>query len=205
MNEIVVDIETIPGKLGPEATKIANERCARKRGDNKDIYRYCSLRPEFGCIVAIGIGGAANLYENGIGVITGDERKILSQFWGLMNALKDFKMVTFNGKSFDVPYIIKRSAFLGIPPSVRISTRRYDTQFHFDCLEVLTNYFQSDKSDRFSLKDYCQMFGIENRDDTDGGDIYPLWLKGDIAAIEKHCASDVQATLALYQKIKGYY
>ncbi len=202
MNEIVIDIETVPGKLGPEIMEIANQRCARKRGDNKDIYRYCSLNPEFGQICCLGIGTGEK-----IATLAGmPEKDILEGFWTLMREKasdkRDTKFVTFNGKGFDIPFIIKRSAFLGIPPTVKISTRRYDTQFHFDCLEVLSNYFQGEI---FSLKHYCQMFGIENHDDADGGDIYSLWLKGDKAAIEKHCAADVLATLALYQKIRGYY
>ena len=56
-----------------------------------------------------------------------------------------------------------------------------------------------------TVKEYCKIFGIENADDTDGSEIHSLWLKGDKLAIEKHCASDVRATFALYEKIKDYF
>jgi predicted PolB exonuclease-like 3'-5' exonuclease len=198
MNEVVIDIETIPSRLNQQVAEIMNQRLAKKK--DKDQAKFCSLYWAFGNIVCIGIG-----IDGKVQTLTGDEKDILMAFWTLMGRKTDefsptaCRYITFNGKDFDIPFIKNRSALTGIKPSVKIPTRRYYNDHHFDVMEELTNYFQGLE---LSLKEYCTIFDIRNSDDTDGGDIYALWLKGDKAAIEKHCASDVRSTFELYQKIK---
>jgi DNA polymerase elongation subunit (family B) len=200
MSEVVIDIETIPGKLSQEITGIMNYRLAKKK--DKDANKFCSLEWAFCHIVCIGVG-----INGQISTLTGSEKEMLTAFWLVVGTKReDFlpdvsRYVTFNGKDFDIPFIKNRSAVNGIKPTVRIPTRRYYNDHHFDVFEELTNHFQGTE---FSLKEYCTIFGIENKDDTSGGDVYALWLKGDIAAIEKHCAADVRATSELYQKVKDY-
>lgn len=203
MNEIVIDIETIPNQnISREILSIAEQKIARKKGANNDIDKFCSLNAEFGHICCIGIG---EMVGDKFSVITNaetDEGVVLQRFWNYLREGKDIKIVSFNGKGFDVPYILKRSAILGVLPSVRISTRRYDITQHFDVMEVLTNYFQGEM---FSLGAYCKLYGIDNCDTSHGSDIFPLWKAGNIEAIKAHCAADVKATWELYQKIKNYF
>ncbi len=201
MSEIVIDIETIPGKLSKGVMEIANQRLAKKK--DKDMNKLCSVEWPFAHIICIGVG-----IDGKVGTLIGEEKEVLEAFWVLIGRKTDdfqphdSRYVTFNGKDFDIPFIINRSAINGIVPTVRIPTRRYYNDRHFDVFEELSNHFQSSE---FKLKEYCKIFGIENDDDTDGSEVHALWLKGDKATIEKHCASDVRATFALYEKIKHYF
>lgn len=206
-NEIVIDIETIPYQnLSRELLSIAEQKIARKKGDNRDIDKFCSLNAEFGQIVCIGIGSVLDEAKPPhFAVFTkkgNNEREILEYFWNALFEAKNTKIITFNGKGFDIPYILKRSAILGVLPSMKISTRRYDTMQHFDVMETLTNFFQGEM---FSLGTYCKLYGIAHDDSVSGGDVFALWKAGNIEAIKAHCTADVQATWELYQKIKNYF
>lgn len=202
VNEIVIDIETIPCQgLSTELTEIANQKCAKKRTGNNDFTKFCSLDPHFGQICCIGIG-----IDDKIATLAYmPEIDILSAFWELMfDKANNAKFVTFNGKSFDVPFIIKRSAVHGLLPTAKISTRKYDTSFHFDCMEVLAD-FSNDYSKVVSLKTACKIYGIPHNDETSGSDVYSLFMQGKIKEIEQHCAADIKATQQLYQKLKYYF
>lgn len=197
MNELVIDLESIPNmQLPKEILDIAAQKMNSKRSGNKDILRFQSLTPEFGQIITIGV--MRNEY---ISVFTGDERKVLESFWSAMFEPYT-RIVGFNSKGFDIPYIKKRSAILGITPSFPPSTRRYDTERHFDCMEVLSNF---GANDYMSLSAYCKIFSIPYNDEISGADIFSLWKKGDIENIKKHCAADVKAIWELYQKIKDFF
>lgn len=196
--EICVDIETVPNmQLPKEILDIAAQKMNSKRSGNKDILRFQSLTPEFGQIIAIGV-----MKDDYTVVYTGPEKEILELFWSSMLEAKSARIVTFNGKSFDIPYIKKRSAILGIPPSAPLSTRRYYTDSHFDLMECLSNF---GTSDYMSLSAYCKIFAIPHDDSVSGGDVFALWKAGNIEAIKAHCAADVKATHGLYLRIKDYF
>ena len=79
------------------------------------------------------------------------------------------KIITFNGKSFDIPFIKIRAAILGIqiPP---LSSRKYETDRHFDVREILTNFGANQKG---TLKEWSIVFGCEPPKDS-GKDIHLL-------------------------------
>jgi DNA polymerase elongation subunit (family B) len=214
---VCIDIETIPCQgLHDELLEIARQKTEKKRTKDKEsddgskedassvkLVKFCSLNPGFGQIVCIGVG-----FDIGSGVdvqmFSGrDETAVLNQFWAFLSPRRNSKIVTFNGKSFDVPFIIKRSAILGILPTVRISTRRYETDRHFDVFELLTDFYNC--KEKFSLHAYCKMFGVENMDTSTGSEVFQLWKEGRISEIESHCAEDVRSTLGLHSKIQAYY
>jgi predicted PolB exonuclease-like 3'-5' exonuclease len=199
MNEVVIDIETVPGTLTQPTAEIMTRLLAKKK--DKDQSKFCALTWAFGRIVCIGIS-----IDGKVQTLMGNETDILMAFWTLVGRKTDefspmtCRYITFNGKDFDIPFINFRSALTGIEPSVEIPRRRYYKDRHFDVMEELSNYFNGLQ---LSLKDYCTIFDIRNTDETDGADIHSLWLKGDREAIEKHCASDVRYTLELYKRIKN--
>ncbi|MDW7727679.1 MAG: ribonuclease H-like domain-containing protein [Candidatus Methanoperedens sp.] len=201
-NEICIDLECIPSQNpGKEMLEIARLKCARKRGENKNIETYCSLTPEFGQIICIGLKTGSNDSKDPV-ILSGSEKDILETFWALMFDHAGARIVGFNSKNFDIPYILKRSAILGIPPSAKLSTRKYDTQSHYDLLEVLSNF---GSSEYLSLSAYCKIFSIPHNDKISGADTHELWKSGNLAAIEKHCRDDIISTWQLYNRIKHYF
>jgi predicted PolB exonuclease-like 3'-5' exonuclease len=214
---VCIDIETIPNQgLQDELLEIARQKSEKKRTKDKEgddgskeeaggekLVRFCSLNPGFGQIVCIGIGTDAGTTID-VKMLSGrDEAAILGQFWAHLATKRNGKIITFNGKRFDVPFIIKRSAILGILPTMRISTRRYETDRHFDVFELLTDFYNC--KEKFTLHAYCKMFGLENTDTSSGSEVFQLWKEGRISEIEAHCAEDVRSTLRLHSKIREYY
>ena len=137
MSEIILDIETIPNPANSkEKLVIAEAKIERKKGDNKDKNKFYALNPELGKIVCICLDIDGKEYH----FFSQDEGSILKDFWKMLEQNKDFRIVTFNGKQFDIPYIIKRSILNGVVASQILNTKKYEMYKHFDVFEVLTNF-----------------------------------------------------------------
>lgn len=111
--------------------------------------------------------------------------------------------ITFNGKSFDMPFIKVRSA---IYSASYISFPRRDTKYdlgsHFDVRSALTNF---DTFGKGKLSQWCLRFGLPIPIEHHGGTIQELYNEGNLTRIGEICMSDVEATYSLYQRIKNIY
>ena len=131
-----------------------------------------------------------------------NETELLTEFWEV--AVRYESIITFNGRTFDVPFLYLRSALLG----VRISRRdwlgyRFQTEPHCDLLEQLTFYGVSGRDGaarRFSLDFYCKAFGIPSPKShgITGLDVGPLMAEGRAREVAEYCLGDVLATVKLY-------
>ncbi len=132
-----------------------------------------------------------------------DEAELITEFW---NAAKHFdKVVTFNGRGFDVPFMYLRSALLNVPISKKNWLGyRFAIEPHCDLAEQLTFYGVSGRTGaarRFNLDFYCKMFGIESPKShgVTGMDVNDMMKEGRYQEIAEYCVRDVRATVALYQ------
>lgn len=125
------------------------------------------------------------------------EEEILRQFWELIPKYDQF--ITFNGRSFDCPFLLLRSAKLGVHTTRNLMPYRYDSDIHCDLLEQLT-YYQSTR--RFSLDFYSKSFGIESpkKRGITGLDMRKLFDEQKYRAIAEYCYGDVLATASLHKK-----
>ena len=135
--------------------------------------------------------------ERNIEYRAGDEEQILRQFWEDVRHYDQF--ITFNGRSFDCPFIMLRSAMLSIPPTRNLMPYRYDASIHCDLLDQLTFY---GAVRRFNLDFYCKSFGIKSpkSEGVSGLDIGPMFREGKFKEIAQYCASDVIATAELFRR-----
>lgn len=132
-----------------------------------------------------------------------DEVELLTAFWDVAKHYES--IITFNGRTFDVPFIYLRSALL----NVAISRKdwlgyRFQTEPHCDLAEQLTFYGVSGREGaarRFNLDFYCKAFGIESPKShgVTGLDVNRLLAAGQFREIAEYCLRDVQATVRLYQ------
>jgi len=133
-----------------------------------------------------------------------DERELLANFWNDIGQIRPQRFVTFNGKSFDFPYINIRSAIQGVPTprDVVLDTRRFSTDRHFDVREIMTNYERYRKG---TLEFFCEIFGVPSpKADINGKNIGDYFKAGKLDEIAKYCLGDCRATSQLYQKLKNY-
>ncbi len=138
------------------------------------------------------------LSEDGkIEFISGDENEILTRFWETIAKYDQF--ITFNGRSFDCPFIMLRSAITGVQPTRNLNPYRYDAKIHCDLLEQLTFYNATRK---FNLDFYCKAFGIKSpkSEGFSGADMGTLFQEGRNREIALYCAGDVQATAQLFHR-----
>jgi 3'-5' exonuclease len=124
------------------------------------------------------------------------ETEMINYFWKYVQ--KAEKVISFNGRNFDVPFITIRSALNKIKPSKNLIKYRYDSSLHIDLLEQLTFYGLSKK---FNLDFYCHAFGIDSpkAKGITGMEIKELYKAGRIKDIAIYCGHDVKATYFLYK------
>ncbi len=130
---------------------------------------------------------------------SGSEAEILKRFWEDVRPYK--QLITFNGRGFDCPFLMLRSAILAIKPSRNLMLSRFDSE-HIDLLEQLTFH---GVTRRFSLDFYCRAFGIPSpKGRLSGPQMNQLFAEGKYREIAQYCFDDVRATAELYQRWREF-
>jgi hypothetical protein len=178
--KILADIEKRQ-KLAMAEYAVAQFQQAAKWQETIDS---CALHPDLGRIVCL---GWTMLGDPKPRVITckdaTDERFALEQFWRDYTTATNPQLVTYNGLSFDLPYLQRRSLYLGVrfPP---LNLDRFRTP-HLDLMQHLS----------------FNRFNIPNEDSTTGREIGAMVKAGDWAGVSAHCAADVIGTKQLAQRL----
>lgn len=212
--ELTLDCETIPwyekeyiiDEKEKKRTPQEIEEDEKNPNYNKwDKYRY---DPNLCEIVVIGVKAGERCryisqHENGF-----SEKQVLEVFWsGISTILKrgdTILYVTFNGMSFDIPLLYRRSWIRGVMPTDNISMVRFRTNTnHIDIRCVMNhwnNYASGDVDTFLKVK-----FGNSHKEDICGADVERLWKKGEYKVVCDYCLDDVKEEDKLFQSIKGYY
>ncbi len=173
----------------------------------------CALQPATGQIVSIALlnplRNAGEVIfdgdfqigspdENSIAWTTGSEKQMLERFWRIVEGRQ---VITFNGYSFDCPYLVARSLYCGVKPTQRISPKWYERRCNLDVREELTAFSRSVKA--YSLPFTCQLFGVKSpKGKMDGSMVGDYYRQGRIREIAEYNLEDVRALAALWQKIE---
>jgi len=219
--KLVFDIETVGFDLNSlsESQQEFILRYSEKETDNElkkkkedEAIRYLSLYPLTAKVVAIGMLNTETehsmvLYEDSeeiewnsendeVKYCSYSEEKMLHHFWEYSK--KADAVITFNGRNFDIPFLMMRSAILKVKPTRNFIRKRYDNKSHIDLLDKFTQYGITKK---FNLDFYCQAFGIESPKShgVSGMDVKELYNAGKIKEIATYCGHDVVATYKLYK------
>jgi len=131
----------------------------------------------------------------------GTEEEILRRFWDTLKNYKQF--ITFNGRGFDCPYLMVRSAVHKIKPLRDLMPNRYGDQ-HIDLFDQLTFFGASRR--KFSLDMWCRTFGIKSpkEDGISGSEVNVLYKSGRYTEIARYCAGDLKATAELLNVWENY-
>ena len=219
MSSIIVDIETVGMNFESldEKSQVYLLKYSETEEEKEETRKRLGLSPMTGKIVSIGLlnpktergvvyyqgekNNASNFEENKINFKVGNEKEILKNFW--KDVLNYKQVVTFNGRSFDAPYIHLRSAINCLKPSKNLMPYRYDHKTHCDLLEQFTFY---GATRRFTLDFYLKRFGIKSskEDGVDGSQITQMFRDGKRKEIARYCAKDVKATAKLFKYWEEY-
>ena len=123
-----------------------------------------------------------------------DESSMLMQFWNDVKPFKGITWVTFNGKRFDVPFLLARSVHYRLTPTRNDLLQTYPYRHH-PHLDLMTVWPQS-----YSLNDLCDHLCVPSpKSDMDGSHVADAVSMGRIDDVATYCAADVTATLACVQ------
>lgn len=139
-------------------------------------------------------------------ILRGSERELLEAFWAMVAAptkgRRQPQLVTYNGRGYDGPILMVRSAQLGVAPSRTLLPNRYATEEHCDLMDVLSFFGAS--RERYSLDYWCRRFDIESpKGSIDGSQVARAYRDGRIEDIGEYCLRDVRATAELYRRTRG--
>ncbi len=139
--------------------------------------------------------------ENGIQYFPASEKEILQNFWEVASHYDQF--ITFNGRTFDGPFVMVRSAILKIKPTRNLVPYRYGDD-HIDLLDRLT-FFGAVRR-KMSLHMWCRAFDISSPKDkgVTGDDVGKLFRDKQYMDIARYCFDDVRATKELFNYWEKY-
>ena len=231
--KLIIDIETIGEDFDSldKATQENLTQWIRKESDNDDDYERAltelkgrmGFSPLTGEIVAIGVldyykdSGVVYFQapgekfeeqaENDITFKQSSEKDMLQKFWDGARQYDYF--ITFNGRAFDVPFLMTRSAIHGIRPTKDLMRGRYVYQhnadaIHIDLFDQLTYYGAVRKKGGLHL--WSRAFGIESPKSggVTGDDVGRLFSEKKFLDIAKYNVGDLRATKALYERWETY-
>ena len=173
------------------------EASIRQRTAERD--EKLGLDPDCNLIAAVGyfvVGNKEPFCDVTFGRET-NEGEALDRLWWEFNKDADTKIVSFYGRQFDLPVLLRRSMYLGVKHP-RISLDRWKSP-HIDVWDALT-YGGALRTAR-SLAFYAKRMGFTTLDKVDGADVAKLAKVGDWEAIKQHCLSDVGLTHAVANRL----
>jgi 3'-5' exonuclease len=215
MSHVVLDIETVgfPVESFDETQQKYLLKFAETDADRAEAIQKLSLFPTTARIIAVGMLNPETnrgkiLFQSDelldyysddelVHFKSGNEKDILEQFWLDIGHYDQF--VTFNGRAFDCPFLMIRSAILQIQPTRNLMPYRYDASVHCDLLEQFTFYGALRK---FNLDFYCKSFGIESpkMQGVTGLDMEELTKEKRYRDIAEYNLRDLKATAELFRR-----
>jgi hypothetical protein len=220
---LVFDIE-VAGFAWEEIDEITRNYLVSREKDPKlveAVPERTALCPGLGKVIAIGIWKIEPGSEDDTGllllegepaerrewekvprssILRGSERDLLAMFWRIVSDRRR-RLVSFNGRGYDGPVLMTRSAQLATAPTRNLVPYRYDLGDHCDLMDVLS--FQGAARERFSLDYWCRRFDVESpKGKIDGSQVARAYREGRIEEIGEYCLRDVRATAELYRRLE---
>lgn len=198
MSYLVLDLETVPdlSRWSPPA-------------DKPDAFAPTWAQR----IVCVGYVHLSKSYElNSLGVIREDsythpdpavrEHHLLAELTYRVGHSKP-TLVTYNGRSFDLPVIAMRALCHDVPIAwyyARDVRYRYTELGHLDLCDALADYGASKMA---TLDVVAKLIGLPGKVGCDGSQVAELYAAGRLDAIADYCLADVAQTAMLLIHFRG--
>lgn len=130
-----------------------------------------------------------------------DEKGMLEDFSAFMRKYAP-DVVTYNGRSFDLPVIALRSLRHGVPMSWYYQGRvrhRYSEEGHLDLCDMLSDHGAARS---MSLDAVARLIGLPGKVGVDGSQVEGLWNAGHLESIKNYCLADVAQTALLFLRFR---
>ena len=130
-----------------------------------------------------------------------DEKEMLEDFSAFVGKWQP-QLVTYNGRSFDLPVIALRSLRHGVTMGWYYQGRlrhRYSEEGHLDLCDMLSDHGAARS---MSLDAVARLIGLPGKVGVDGSQVEGLYTEGKLADIERYCLADVAQTALLFLRFR---
>jgi hypothetical protein len=197
---LILDIETIPDV----------ERWHRPESSSGDppfppswahriIVIGCLLLDERYRLKRIGVIGDP---AGGPGVADERERGLLEDFSRFVGKARPV-LVTYNGRSFDLPVIAQRALCHAVPLAWYYREKgvryRFSEEGHLDLCDWLADHGATRPG---KLDAVARLIGLPGKVGIDGSQVDGLYRAGQLATIQKYCLADVAQTAFLFLRFR---
>jgi 3'-5' exonuclease len=132
-----------------------------------------------------------------------DEQRLLKRFWESYFPRLKPRLITWNGKAFDMPVLRARSMIYGINASMWYLpgnrwdsyTQRFAPDWHCDLMEQMSDYRACTN---MGLNDMAHALGLPGKVGGHGSEVDGMVKRGEIAKVRDYCESDVLNLFVLY-------
>ncbi|HER27264.1 MAG TPA: 3'-5' exonuclease [Rhodospirillales bacterium] len=133
------------------------------------------------------------------------EKQLLQGFFSYFERHKP-RLVSYNGRGFDLPVLKYRAMKHGISAPWLYQggdkwnsyTSRYSADWHCDLLEILSDY---GGSARVKLDEVCAVMGFPGKFGVEGSQVAQMFDDGKIQEIRDYCETDVLNTYLVYLRL----
>ena len=208
MSYIALDIETVANgdmvsKLPEPEVKLGNLKDPAKINEKiveakqKQI-EGMALDPLYGKVCCVGMyfftdpEGDDGRYETLIG---GEEADILKETAKMLTGHNG--LITFNGKNFDIPFLLKRMAILNVPNKLNIHQL---TEPNYDVMQMWAG-----RNGYVSLNTLADIVLGEKKEELDVRLISLYIANGKEDKVIEYCKRDVELTAKLFKRIRGIF
>ncbi len=130
------------------------------------------------------------------------ERMLLEDFSRFVGRARPV-LVTYNGRSFDLPVIALRALCHGVTLGWYYRGRnvryRYSEEGHLDLCDWLADHGATRSG---SLDAVARLIGLPGKVGVDGSQVEGLYRAGQLAAIQRYCLADVAQTALLFLRFR---
>jgi 3'-5' exonuclease len=130
------------------------------------------------------------------------ERQLLEDFSRFVGRARPV-LITYNGRSFDLPVIVMRSLCHAIPLPWYYRDRdiryRYSAEGHLDLCDWLADHGASRAG---KLDAIARLIGLPGKVGVDGSQVDGLYRAGQLASIQTYCLADVAQTALLFLRFR---
>lgn len=216
MDKLFFDIETYESPMSKQYKDWKIQKIVKKglvdpdkiKKDKEDKSGEFALDARTGMVIMVGcivFNDGKNKYEskywyNDKGTLS-EEKKLLieSMNFFVKELAKGVRLVTFNGKTFDIPFMVKRCIIQKVSPKnintfadVSRLTRRYYNELHYDVCEILNGGSQAE---------WAYLLGIEKSPDSKGDQIASLYKAKKHKEIIAKNTLDLEGLVELYKRL----
>ncbi|WP_333023142.1 3'-5' exonuclease [Wolbachia endosymbiont of Pentidionis agamae] len=136
------------------------------------------------------------------GTLDSSEKELVKGFFDYV-AKKKTRLISFNGRTFDVPVLKYRAMVHGIQAEYFYKSgdkwnnynQRYSSDWHADLLECLSDF---GSSARIKMNEVCAVLNLPGKINVDGSQVMSLYDTGKIQEIRDYCEMDVINTYLIY-------